>query len=133
MRDLYRRLNLRPYAPADEVKQASASADVEPSLRADAERVLLHPRHRQSYDRAHRLLTTVGQLRTRLDLQLRPFWARSGNQDFTAARHDARVNPVAVMEFYDSRPTRRHWVAGALVAALGVAALGVWVAWKVRH
>jgi hypothetical protein len=132
MRDLYRRLNVRPYAPPEEVRQALASFDME-ALRPDAERVLLNPRRRQSYDRAHRLLVTVGQLRTRLDLQLRPFWGRSGNQDFTAPRHGGNVNPIRVMQRDNARPTRRPWLAGGLVAALGAAAMGVWVAWKLRH
>jgi hypothetical protein len=132
MRDLYRQLKLRPYAPPEEIRQALATYEFE-ALRPEAERVLLNPRRRQTYDRTHRLLTTVGQLRTRLDLQLRPFWARSGNQDFTAARHDARINPVAVMEFYDSRPKRRPWLAAAVPAVIAIGALAVWIAWKVRH
>ena len=132
MRDLYRQLKLRPYAPSEEIRQALATSKFE-ALRPEAERVLLNPQRRPTYDRTHRLLITVGQLRTRLDLQLRPFWARSGNQDFTAPRQKGHINPMGVMERNRAPRPRRPWLAGGLVAALGIAALCVWVAWKVRH
>ena len=133
MRDLYHRLGIKSDAGEEEIRRALASGTMDASLRTDAERVLLVPRHRQGYDRAHRLLTTIGQLRTRLDLQLRPFWARSSNQDFTAASHPGHTNPIAVVQSLNPpKRSRKHWVV-RFAAGMIAGAIAAFLYWRTRH
>jgi len=48
-----------------------------------AEFVLLDKKRRAVYDRTHRVLTTIGGLRSHLGLNFKTFWARGRLRDFT--------------------------------------------------
>ncbi len=80
MKDFYSAMGLTADANEDAIRSALAS--VPHDVRADAEYVLLHPRRRTVYDRNHRLLTTIGQLRSHLGLSYTRFWARQEYKDF---------------------------------------------------
>ena len=68
-------------APAEAIRRAAAIA--EQPTRDEAEFILLNPRRRAVYDRNHRVLSTIGQLRGRLALGMRPLWSHGDHQDFT--------------------------------------------------
>ena len=80
MKDFYSTLSLA--ADADDEAIRAALATVPAPLRIDAEFILLDPRRRRVYDRNHRLLTTIGQLRSHLGLSYTRFWARQEYKDF---------------------------------------------------
>jgi hypothetical protein len=82
MRDLYKHLGIPPAASAEQIRSAIDAADPG-TLSNAAKHVLLHPRRRPVYDRNHRLLTTIGHLRGRLALGMRPFWSHGHFHDFT--------------------------------------------------
>src|SRR3954469_19924769 len=88
MKDFYKRLGLDDDATADAIRGALV-APAEPARAPDAatrvaaEFVLLDPRRRAVYDRNRRVLVTIGQLRSRLGLNLKPFWSRGGFGDFS--------------------------------------------------
>jgi hypothetical protein len=131
MKDLYKRLHVLPNAGETEIRAALPTAD--PESRADAEYILLNPARRKVYDRNHRVLTRIGQMRSRLALGLRPFWSHGHHQDFNVAVTPTRVpenlNPLNVMERSESKRhgTRSLWgiIAAALVA--GFAACWWWM------
>lgn len=97
MKDLYKRLGLDNAATEDAVHDALAAPAVagrpiDSEIRAAAELVLLDPRRRAVYDRNRQVLVTIGQLRARLGLNLKPFWSRGRFGDFSypfgpGARH----------------------------------------------
>ena len=80
MKDFYSTLSLPANADADAIRAALTTAPA--PLRDDAEFILLDPRRRTVYDRNHRLLTTIGQLRSHLGLSYTRFWARNEYKDF---------------------------------------------------
>ena len=82
MTDFYTAMNLPTDAHDDAIRAALDSAPAQ--LRSDAEFILLDPRRRTVYDRNHRLLTTIGQLRSHLGLSYTRFWARNEYKDFWA-------------------------------------------------
>jgi hypothetical protein len=82
MKDLYKRLGVPPTASAAEIGTAIAAAD-DREMREAAEFILLAPRRRAVYDRNHRVMTMIGQLRARLAMGLRPFWSHGNHLDFT--------------------------------------------------
>ena len=63
----------------------TAGATRDDETRSAAEFVLLDPRRRAVYDRNRQVLVTIGQLRSRLGLNLKPFWSRGGFGDFSYA------------------------------------------------
>src|SRR3954447_20160912 len=91
MKDFYKRLGLDGDAATPDAIRAALAAPAEPAHALDAatreaaEFVLLDPRRRAVYDRNRRVLVTIGQLRSRLGLNLKPFWSRGGVGDFSYA------------------------------------------------
>ena len=90
MKDLYKHLGLEETASPDAVREALATraapgTPAESATRSAAEFVLLDPRRRAVYDRNRRVLVSIGQLRSRLGLNLKPFWSRGGFGDFSYA------------------------------------------------
>ena len=85
MKDLYKRLSIDPASSAQQIREVMSS----PVARADAaaleaaEFVLLDKNRRAVYDRTHRVLTTIGELRLHLGLNFKTFWARGRLKDFT--------------------------------------------------
>lgn len=142
MRDLYQRLNLPPEADADAIRRAAESA--EPSLRTDATAVLLDPRRRVVYDRNHRLLRTIGELRMHLGLNYTRFWARQEFRDFRlelapapvprGRRVDALLIAHAIRNVgrRGSRHIPRHravWIIAMILFAISLALLF----WQLRR
>lgn len=84
MKDLYKHLGIPPTASVEQIERAVAAAPAG-AVRNAARHILLSPRRRKVYDRNHRLLTTIGQLRGRLALGMRPFWSHGEHHDFTQA------------------------------------------------
>jgi hypothetical protein len=106
------------------------------------ELVLLEPRRRTVYDRNRRVLVTIGQLRARLGLNLKPFWSRGGFGDFSypfdpaaghhaggaAAAHppqDPLADPRMLWRAFGAGRRRR---SGAGPVPRGPSRLGLWAA-----
>lgn len=64
MKDLYRKLGIKPEASSEEIE---AAARLRPELARQAE-ILLDEKRRARYDRAHAALSAIGTLRHRLGL-----------------------------------------------------------------
>ena len=117
MKDLYKHLQLDETAPAEAIRSACATA--QPELRSAAEFILLDEHRRRVYDRNRSLLTTVGQLRSRLGLTFAPFWSRGAFADFSfepllkfptaeAARDGQHLaDPLEVLRAFDGAQRRR--------------------------
>jgi hypothetical protein len=155
MKDLYKRLGLDDAAPADAIRAALAGPAAAPAAaptaaplpldaatRTAAEFVLLDPRRRAVYDRNRRVLVTIGQLRARLGLNLKPFWSRGGFGDFSypfdpagghtgagAAAHppqDPLADPRMLWRAFGRAGRRRQSAHGQV--ARGPSRLGLWLA-----
>ena len=149
MKDFYKRLRLDDAATADVIRGALA-APAEPAgaldaaTREAAEFVLLDARRRAVYDRNRQVLVTVGQLRARLGLNLKPFWSRGGFGDFSypfdptgghsggattaAGTHppqDPLADPRMLWRAFGAGRRRR---SGVGLAARGPSRLALWVA-----
>src|SRR5437764_7359381 len=90
MKDLYKRLGLDDAATTEAIRDARSAPTgpagaLDAATREAAEFVLLDPRRRAVYDRNRQVLVTIGQLRSRLGLNLKPFWSRGGFGDFSYA------------------------------------------------
>ncbi len=118
MLDLYKRLNLDPQANENAIREQlrahpSPETSLDPQLIQAAQHILLHPKRRAVYDRNYQVLCTIGQLRSHLGMNLRPFWARANSHDFTriSAPHtpptSASTDPVAVIRAASTGRRRR--------------------------
>ncbi len=85
MKDLYKRLGVEPGATEPQIRAAISSPGpaVDADARAAAEFVLLDAKRRAAYDHTHRVLTTIGELRSHLGLNFMTFWTRGRLKDFT--------------------------------------------------
>jgi hypothetical protein len=142
MKDFYQSLNLPSDADDDAIGRALANA--EPSLREEAEFILLHPSRRQVYDRNHHLLRAIAQLRMHLGLNYTRFWARQEYREFTAEPMPAevgkgkRVNSMmianAIARFgrkgRDRVASQRNWGILVILGAILVALLLVVLHWN---
>ena len=131
MRDLYKRLELPPDATENQVLNRLAAVDDE--TREAATLVLLDSRRRVIYDRNHRVLSTIGTLRSHLAMNLKPFWARSGCGDFSQAFMTPAQNgidPLAVIRAAGGRRRihrdARAWVIAVMLLLAIVAAAIAW-------
>ena len=151
MKDYYKRLGLDDDATPDSIRGALA-APADPARAPDAvtreaaEFVLLDPRRRAVYDRNRQVLVTIGQLRARLGLNLKPFWSRGGFGDFSyrydptggrsaggaaaAGAHppqDPLADPRTLWRAFGAGGrTRRH--SGSGWSARGPSRVALWVA-----
>ena len=133
MRDFYSALNISSDAGQDAVRAALADAPAD--VRGDAGFVLLDPRRRVIYDRNHRLLTTIGRLRSHLGLSYTRFWARQEYKDFwaevapTPQPKGRRVDAVLIAGAFKAvgRHGRKHVTRGSnwLIAAMVICAFVV--------
>ena len=127
MKDLYKRLGVESNAPEEHLRRAiSRSND---PCRGDAEYILLDANRRAVYDRNHRLLSTIGHLRGRLALGLRPFWSHGNHQDFTQPFvPGAQVDYIGVIgtvrRGWEQRRSRRIW--GWMVLVVTLILMCVW-------
>lgn len=88
MKDLYERLNLSPDVPESMIRRRLQRIDDE-ELEQAVQEVLLHSGRQEVYDRNHRLLKTIGELRARLKLNGGANWRRgSAYRDFSVASKD---------------------------------------------
>jgi hypothetical protein len=130
MKDLYKRLGVPIDASADEIRHAAAA--IEEPQRGEAEFILLAPRRRAVYDRNHRVLSTIADLRGRLGLALRPFWSHGDHRDFmrSPAAGTARNSDEDRPTFAAPRtiPWGVLWIAACAIATVGTA---VWL--LLRH
>jgi len=129
MRDLYKRLGIECNATEAEMRVAIAHSD--DSSRVDAEYILLDPRRRMVYDRNHKLLSTIGHLRGRLALGLRPFWSHGNHQDFTQPFvPGVKVDPIgvigAVRRGWEQRRSQKVW-AWFIFLLVGVCVCAWWL------
>jgi hypothetical protein len=133
MKDFYRRLNVAPYADDGAVRAALTNLD--PQSRSEAEFVLLDPKRREIYDRDHRLLATISQLRLHLGLNHTRFWARQEYREFWSEVVPAqepvgrRVDAIMIAGAFRAvgRHGRRHaskplnWLILVAVVAVAIA------------
>ncbi|MGH8502544.1 MAG: hypothetical protein ACREVE_08730 [Gammaproteobacteria bacterium] len=89
MRDLYKKLGVKPSASTREIESAINDCK-NAALRRDASAVLLVERRRQSYDRLHSSLADIGKLRGRLGLNHAANWHGNAANDFTVASESPR-------------------------------------------
>jgi hypothetical protein len=146
VKNLYKRLNIDESAAEQQVREAlqSPAVALDPQTREAAAFVLLNPDRRAAYDRTHRVLWTVGQLRSHLGLNLKPFWARGRFKDYTvdaspAYRRPPRsIRPADIARAFGlgrepvavagaSRVRRRVLVAASLLLLAGLAVVGYFV------
>lgn len=84
MRDLYARLNLSPEASPQGIRSRLKNVR-DSQLKRAAQKILLRPRRREVYDRNHRTLQLIGELRQELDLTEAPNWKETGCDDFVSS------------------------------------------------
>lgn len=123
MRDLYQRLTLTPEASDQEIKEAVARCP-NSALRQDAETALAISEHRDVYDKLHRTVSDIGQLRARLGLTHGAHWQGDVANDFSLppdnaiSRHDELIERVsfAVLLHNRWRRFKGPWLLVALFA-----------------
>ncbi len=133
MKDFYSAMGITADAGEDAIRTALPNAPGD--LRADAELILLDPRRRAVYDRNHRLLTTIGQLRSHLGLSYTRFWARQEYKDYwqelvpTPKTRGKRVDAALIAGAFRTvgRHGRKHVTRGSnwLIAFMVVLAFVV--------
>ncbi|MCX4186292.1 hypothetical protein [Methylophaga sp. OBS4] len=84
MRNLYSRLGIPATSSQEQIKSAIATC-ANPSLKADAEEVLLKDMHRLAYDRLNTTLTDIGYLRAELGLNYSDNWHGEEANDYTVS------------------------------------------------
>lgn len=133
MKDFYQRLKIAPYADENTVRAALVKQ--EPQLRNEAQFILLDPKRRQIYDRDHKLLTTISQVRLHLGLNYTRFWARQDYREFWSEAMPAeqpvgrRVDAMMIVRAFGAagRHGRRHarkprtWLILVAILAAAVA------------
>ena len=82
MRNLYSRLKVSSAASVEEIRSAIAACE-NASVRSDATEVLLSEDRRRSYDRLHKVLVEIGQLRASLGLSHGDNWRGEAATDYT--------------------------------------------------
>lgn len=81
MKDLYARLDLSPDASSRAIESRLLEVD-DPQLKRAVQKILLQPSRREVYDRNHRILSLIGELRAGLELNSSPNWQRTATEDF---------------------------------------------------
>jgi hypothetical protein len=137
MRNLYSRLKVSPAASVEEIRSAIAACE-NASVRSDATEVLLSADRRRSYDRLHKVLVEIGQLRASLGLSHGDNWRGEAATDYTRPAVPPRsryAEFTAKVENHAGRRVRRQAeqarqaraqkvrrAVGAGVGGIGVAA-----------
>jgi len=140
MKDFYSQLSLA--SDSDEAAIRQALPSLAPDVRSDAEMILLNPHRRMIYDRNHRLLTTIGELRMHLGLNYTRFWSRQEYREFrrelapaaATAPRGRRVDAMLIVGAFQSvgRHGRRHatrkgnWVIALILVAIVVLVTLLW-------
>ena len=103
MKDLYKRLNIESSATPEEVRRAMEAIS-DPGIRERVEKILLRPDRRKVYDRNHRVLMQITELRHRLSLYDKECWASGAYGDFTSV-----ADPENVVNIPRRRLKKRAW------------------------
>ena len=83
MKDLYKRIGLSlPTDNLNLIKKALENSDIPHAIRESAYFILLDPKRKKVYDRNHKLLKIIGQLRANKGLNRTRYWLSSDCQDF---------------------------------------------------
>lgn len=138
MRDLYRRLGVRPTASLQEIQKAVQSCR-DPHLKEDAKEVLLKEGRRKTYDKVHAALTDIGTLRAEFGLKHGENWRGPISQDFdkdrrtqTSARQafenkinrqNAQPHPGSMEKSSNDSPSTKKSVLSTLIETIGYLAL----------
>ena len=125
MKDLYRKLDIKPTASKDEI---AAALDQHPDLQVYSS-ILLDDDRRSQYDRVHGVLKAIGTLRFKLDLDKNDTWFITRYRDFAIMPKPAFVS--AAQETADDEAAKarggekrgKKWWLIALVAVLLAAAI----------
>ncbi|WP_083001691.1 hypothetical protein [Halomonas sp. GT] len=131
MRDLYQRLTLTPDASDQEIKSAVTRCP-NSALRQDAETVFGAVEHRDAYNKLHKTVSDIGQLRARLGLTHGAHWQGDVANDFSLppdnaiSRHDELIDRVSLsVSLYNRwRRFKGPWLLVALFtigAGIGLA------------
>ncbi|SHE38988.1 hypothetical protein SAMN02745148_00324 [Modicisalibacter ilicicola DSM 19980] len=134
MRDLYKRLNIGPFASDEEVATA-VEACQHTALKSEALAVLNVKARREEYDRLHGLLCDIGRLRARLGLTHGANWQGDVANDFSLkpdverSRHDHLMEKLSqAAALYDTyQRWRRHcpWIVAGGFATITLLTLGI--------
>lgn len=89
MKDLYARLNLSPEVSPQSIRSRLKEV-TDPQLKRAAQKILLYPQRRRVYDRNHRTLQLIGELRQELDLTEASNWEEEGSTDFVSPPGSSR-------------------------------------------
>jgi hypothetical protein len=103
VKDLYKRLNIDSSATPEEI-QCALEAISDPGIRERVEKILLRPDRRKVYDRNHRVLMQITEMRHRLSLYDKECWASGSYGDFTSV-----ADPENVVNIPRRRFKRRGW------------------------
>jgi len=132
MKDFYSALNLSPQADEEAIRASLTTAPAD--VQSDARLILLDPRRRAVYDRNHRLLTTIGELRSHLGLSYTRFWARQEYKDFWKelgtgpVKRGKRVDAALIAGAFRAvgRHGRKHvthrrnWIVAAILVSIAL-------------
>jgi hypothetical protein len=106
MRNLYARLNVSPAASVEEIRSAIAAC-ANASVRSDATQVLLFEDRRRSYDRIHKVLLEIGQLRAALGLSHGDNWRGDAATDYTRPAVPSRSRYAEFKAKFDGLAARQ--------------------------
>ena len=117
MKDLYKRLGISDHAPVQLLEKAIDAANDE-LLQEDTAYVLLDPKRKQVYDRNHRVLKSIAELRSQLELHDAPHWLDDTYEDYRPTNEGFTMKesaPAGVPERWYEREGLRFWLVFAAV------------------
>ena len=129
MRDLYRRLGVRPNCNSTELRAAIDTCS-HARLKHDAAGVLLRPARRRSYDNLRSVLVDIGILRGRLGLTHTDHWMGIIARDFSpesASPCSRRAAFIEKIEQINRKTNRRAKLSGLTKAAVLLVVVGFFV------
>ena len=123
MNNLYAKLKISPGASPQKIKKAIADCR-DPVVQAAAQQLLSSPEDRKRYDQTHRLLTTLGILKTRLRVGFASNYDPQVSADYY---HRERFSPSRKQNFFAKIKILQHPLPRKVkVPALMLAAFLVW-------
>ena len=129
MRDLYRRLGVRPDCNSTELR-AAIDACSHARLKHDAAGVLLRPERRRSYDNLRSVLVDIGVLRGRLGLTHTDHWMDTIASDFSPESESPcsrRATFIEKIEQINRKAERRAKLSGLTKAVVLIVVVGFFV------
>ena len=129
MRDLYRRLGVRPDCNSTELR-AAIDACSHARLKHDAAGVLLRPERRRSYDNLRSVLVDIGVLRGRLGLTHTDHWMDTIASDFSPESESPSSRRAAFIEKIEQinrKAERRTKLSGLTKTVVLIVVVGFFV------